>query len=277
MAYRINTNIPSMVAQRSLGKASEEQSRTMNRLSSGLRITSSSDDAAGLAISERLRGHIRSSRQAVRNTADAISLVQVAEGGLSELTNILIRLRELSVQSASDTLSDKERMFSDLEFQSLSEELDRIASVTKFNGRRLLDGSGGEYEFQVGIHNDDFEDRISFDAGEINVSTSSIGVKGLGVQSKSDAQDSLSQIDEAMMKVTGSRAMLGAVQNRLSSVSQNLTVSIEGQAATKSRIVDADYAHETSNNVRQNILVQAGIAVLAQANTKTQSVLKLIG
>ena len=203
MAYRINTNIPAMVAQRSLGKVGREQSTTLNRLSTGSRITQSSDDAAGLAISEQLKGHIRSSKQAVRNVSDGISLIQIAEGGLTELTNILIRLRELSIQSASDTLSDTERGFSDLEFQSLSSELDRISAVTKFNNKRLLDGSGDNYDLQIGIGNDDFEDRISFNAGDTDVRTSTLGVNGLSVGTKGGARESISKIDGAISKVTG--------------------------------------------------------------------------
>lgn len=277
MAYRINTNISSLVAQRSLGASEEKQSVTLNRLSTGSRITRSADDAAGLAISEKLRGDIRSSRQAERNVSDGVSLIQIAEGGLNELTNILIRLKELSVQSASDTVSDTERGFSDIEFQSLKDELNRITSVTKFNGIRLLDGSGDYFEIQAGIGNDDFEDRIAFDASEADVRTVKLGVDSLGVSSKLKAQEGLDKLDDAISSVAGSRAIIGAVHSRLNSATLNLQFSIENQAAARSRISDADYAKESSENARQNILVQTGTAVLAQANLQSQSALKLLG
>ena len=277
MAYRINTNISSLTAQRFLNKTSDEQSKTLNRLSTGSRINRSADDAAGLAIGEQLKGSIRSSRQAVRNTSDAVSLIQVAEGGLNELTNILIRLRELSIQSSSDTLSNKERSLSDIEFQQLTKELDRISSVTRFNGKNLLDGSGEKYEFQVGIKNDSFLDRIHFDSQRIDVTASSLDIDGLNVSKKENARDSLEKIDQAMSKIVEGRAELGAIHNRLTSASKNLEISIENQSEAKSRIMDTDYAVESSNNVRNNILVQTGTAVLAQTNLASQSALKLIG
>ncbi|MCY4643927.1 MAG: flagellin [Bacteriovoracales bacterium] len=277
MSYRINTNVSAMVAQRSLSRTNKEQGVTFNRLSTGSRITKSSDDSAGLAISEKLRSHIRSSTQAVRNTADGISMLQVAEGGLNELTNILIRLRELAIQASSDTLADVEREFTDVEFQNLVEEIDRITAVTEFNGRKLLDGTGDVYDIQVGIKNDDFEDRISFNAGESNVKASSLGIDGLGVSKKADAHGSLDKIDTAITKVTGTRANLGAIQNRLSSATENLRISIENQSFARSRIADTDYALESSNNVRYSILSQAGTAVLAQANTRGQWALQLLG
>lgn len=277
MSYRINTNISSLVSQRFLEKANDEQSKTLDRLSTGSRITRSSDDVAGLAIGEQLKGNIRSFQQAVRNTADAVSLVQIAEGGLNELSNIITRLRELSIQSSSDTLSDNERGLVDIEFQQLVKEVDRITSVTEFNGRKLLNGSGEEYEFQVGIHNNDFSDRIHFDTGLIDTTSSSLGLEGLRVSGKVDAQDGLAKLDEAMLKVVGGRAELGAIHNRLTTASENLGISIENQSAARSRIMDTDYAVESSNNVKSNILVQAGTAVLSQANSKAQSALKLIG
>ena len=266
-----------MVAQRSLRNSSEEQSTTLNRLSTGSRITRSADDAAGFAISEKLRGHIQSSQQAVRNIADGVSLIQIAEGGLNELTNILIRLRELSIQASSDTISNTEREFTDIEFQALTKELDRIAAITEFNGQKLLDGSGDVYEIQVGISNDDFEDRISFNAGENDVRTKGLGVNGLGISRKEKAQGGLDRIDDAITKIAGSRARMGAIQNRLNSASFNLQVSIENQSEAKSRISDADYALESSNRARHSILVQTGTAVLAQANLQGQAALKLIG
>ena len=227
MGFRINTNISSMIAQRALESVNEEHSSTLNKLSTGSRITKASDDSAGLAISEKLKAHIRSSRQAVRNTADGISLIQIAEGGLDEITKILIRLRELSMQSSSDTISDNERDFVDIEFQNLVREVERISSVTEFNGRRLLDGSGSTYEIQVGIKNNDFQDRIKFHSGKTNVKASRLGIAGLNVASKKDAQENLDTLDEALQTISGNRATLGAVQNRLNSAIQNLQISIE--------------------------------------------------
>ena len=277
MGFRINTNVSSMIAQRALGSVNEEHSSTLNRLSTGSRITKASDDSAGLAISEKLRAHIRSSKQAVRNTADGISLIQIAEGGLNEITKILIRLRELSIQSSSDTISNKERDFVDIEFQNLIREIERISAVTEFNGRRLLDGSGQTYDIQVGIKNDDFQDRIKFHSGESNVRTSNLGIDDLNVTTKKDAQGNLDTLDEALQTVSGNRATLGAVQNRLNSAVQNLQISIENQSIARSRIADTDYALESSNNVRENVLINAGTAILAQSNMQGQAALKLLG
>ena len=277
MGFRINTNVSSMIAQRALEGVNEEHSSTLNRLSTGSRITKASDDSAGLAISEKLRAHIRSSKQAVRNTADGISLIQIAEGGLNEITKILIRLRELSIQSSSDTISDKERDFVDIEFQNLIREIERISAVTEFNGRRLLDGSGQTYDIQVGIKNDDFQDRIKFHSGESNVRTSNLGIDDLNVTTKKDAQGNLDTLDEALQTVSGNRATLGAVQNRLNSAVQNLQISIENQSIARSRIADTDYALESSNNVRENVLINAGTAILAQSNMQGQAALKLLG
>ena len=277
MGFRINTNVSSMIAQRALGSVNEEHSSTLNRLSTGSRITKASDDSAGLAISEKLRAHIRSSKQAVRNTADGISLIQIAEGGLNEITKILIRLRELSIQSSSDTISNKERDFVDIEFQNLIREIERISAVTEFNGRRLLDGSGQTYDIQVGIKNNDFQDRIKFHSGESNVRTSNLGIDDLNVTTKQDAQGNLDTLDEALQTVSGNRATLEAVQNRLNSAVQNLQISIENQSIARSRIADTDYALESSNNVRENVLINAGTAILAQSNMQGQAALKLLG
>lgn len=213
----------------------------------------------------------------MRNVSDGISLLQIAEGGMNELTNILIRLRELSVQAASDTISDTERGFSDIEFQSLQEELDRITAVTEFNGRKLLNGTGGVYDLQVGIGNNSFEDRIRFRAGDTDVTTSTLGVGELSVATKENAQEGIENIDEAISKVAGSRAMIGAMHNRLNAAAENLNISIENQSSARSRISDTDYAAEVSNNVRSNILVQSGTSVLSQANVQNQAALKLLG
>lgn len=277
MGLRINTNPTSLSAQRTLGVNSDAQARSLGKLSSGTRIVRSADDAAGLAISEKLKAQIRGQAQAERNANDGISMIQTAEGGLSEIGNILIRMRELSVQAASDTVGDSERSFTDLEYQNLKQEIERISQVTEFNGKKLLDGTGDTYNFQIGINNDDFQDRINFNTEFINSTVSNLGVDGLSISDKEGAQTGLASLDEAIQKVSGQRAELGAKQNRLTSTVQNLQISSENLSAANSRIRDTDYAQETANNTRLNILSAAGTSVLAQSNQQGQNALKLIG
>ncbi|PIP93267.1 MAG: flagellin FliC [Bdellovibrio sp. CG12_big_fil_rev_8_21_14_0_65_39_13] len=277
MGLRINTNVTSLSAQRTLGVNNADQAKSLNKLSSGTRIVRSADDAAGLAISEKLRAQIRGTNQAERNANDGISMIQTAEGGLNEVSNILVRLRELAVQSASDTVGDSERAFTDLEYQNLKQEVDRISQVTEFNGKKLLNGAGETYDFQIGINNDAFQDRISFNTEMLNSTLSSLGVDGVAVNSKEGAQESLNMLDDAIQKVSGQRAELGAKQNRLTSTIQNLQISSENLSAANSRIRDTDYAAETAQNARLNILNAAGTSVLAQSNAQGQGALKLIG
>jgi flagellin len=277
MGFRINTNISSLSAQRSLGKSNAASQSTLAKLSSGTRITKSADDAAGLAISEKLKANIRSSQQADRNANDGISMVQTAEGGLDEVSSMLTRLRELSIQSASDTVGDTERSFTDMEYQNLKQEIERISQVTEFNGTKLLDGSADKLDFQIGINNNDFQDRISYDAQLTNSSMESLGIDGIGVSSKEGAQESLATIDSAIENISGQRANLGALQNRLVSTSNNLQTSVENLSAANSRIRDVDYAKASADNARNNILNQAGTSVLAQANAQGQNALRLIG
>jgi flagellin len=198
MGLRINTNVPSLSARRTLGVNNTEQAKTLGKLSSGSRIVRSADDAAGLAISEKLKAQVRSTNQAERNANDGISLIQTAEGGLTEVSSILIRLRELAIQSSSDTVGDSERKFTDLEYQNLKSEVERISQVTEFNGKKLLNGAGEQYDFQIGINNNDFNDRISYNAQLTNSTASALGVDGLNVSTKADAQGSLEQIDAAI-------------------------------------------------------------------------------
>ena len=259
-----------------MGVSSRQQESSLAKLASGTRITKAGDDAAGLAISEKLKANIRGSRQATRNAGDGISMVQTAEGGLNEVSNILIRLRELSVQSASDTIGDQERSFSNNEFQHLTKEVDRLANTTKFNGLDLLTGEGDSLDFQIGIHNDDFNDRIKYEPQLTSAKTSDLGIEGLTVESKGDAQGNLEKIDNALFSVNGSRASLGALQNRLQSTINNLEVKVENLSSANSRIRDTDVAQESSNLSKQNILTQAGTSVLAQANVSKQAALKLI-
>lgn len=277
MGFRINTNVSSLSAQRALSTTSRNQSNTLSKMSSGSRIVKSSDDAAGLAISEKLRGQIRSSAQADRNANDGISLVQTAEGGLNEVSNMLTRLRELAIQSASDTVGDQERTFSNMEYQNLKKEIERISQVTEFNGRKLLDGSGGNVDFQIGIKNDAFQDRISFDSTMTNTSVENLGIGEVGVTTKENAQNSLDTIDKATQVVSGQRAALGAIQNRLIATSNNLQVTQENLSAANSRIRDVDYAEVAAQNAKNQILSSAGTAVLAQANAQGQGALRLLG
>jgi len=277
MGFRINTNVSSIAAQRSLSVNNRKSADTLAKMSSGTRITKSSDDAAGLAISEKLKAQIRSTNQANRNANDGISLVQTAEGGLNEISSMLTRLRELSIQSASDTVGDKERSFTNMEYQNLKSEIERISQVTEFNGRKLLNGEGGKVDFQIGINNDDFQDRISFDSNDTNAGMDALEISELDVSSKEGAQESLANIDAATQMISGQRANLGAIQNRLVSTSNNLEVSTENLSAANSRIRDVDYAKVSAENATNNILSQAGTSVLAQANAQGQNALRLIG
>lgn len=277
MGIRINTNVASLAAQRALGITKNNLDGNLRKLSSGERITRSADDAAGLAISEKLKGHIRGLRQAKRNSDDGISLIQTAEGGLNEISSIIIRLRELSVQAASDTVGDTERGFSNIEFQNLLEEVQRISKGSEFNGRKLLDGSGGLVEIQVGIHNDPTNDRIKYDSTETDATLESLGLTGESIGSKEGAQLSLSKLDDALVRINGTRAKLGALQNRLQSASNNISITEENFSAANSRIRDVDVASETADMAKNNILSQAGVSVLAQANQAPNFALKLIG
>ncbi|MBY0412658.1 MAG: flagellin FliC [Bdellovibrionales bacterium] len=277
MGLRINTNTQSLRAQSAMSKVEMQKSESMAKLSTGTRINKAGDDAAGLAISEKLKANIRGSQQATRNAGDGISLIQTAEGGLNETSNILIRLRELSVQAASDTVGDTERKFADLEFQHLTQEVDRIAASTQFNGKQLLTGEGEDMEFQIGIMNDAKNDRLTYKPQDTSAKASSLGIDGLGVQSKVSAQENLEKIDSAINNVNGNRASLGALQNRLQSTISNLETRTENLAAANSRIRDTDVASESAELAKANILSAASISVLSQANNSGSSALKLIG
>lgn len=275
--FRINTNVSSLAAQRHLGNTKTELDSSMRKLSSGERITRAGDDAAGLAISEKLKANIRSLGQAKRNAGDGISLIQTAEGGLSEVSNIVIRLRELAMQTASDTVGDTEREFSNIEFQQLKDEIQRITQSAEFNGRKLLDGTGGIADIQIGIKNDAFNDRISYDSSKIASTLEDLGIGGELVADKESSQMALSKLDDAIVKINGNRAELGALQNRLQSVTNSIGITEENLSAANSRIRDVDVANESARLTRSNILAQAGTSVLAQANQTPQLALKLIG
>ncbi len=276
MGLRINTNVSALAAMRTLGQNKQALDGSLERLASGSRINRAGDDAAGLAISENLRASIRGFRQAKRNAQDGVSMIQVTEGGLNEISNMIIRLRELAIQAASDTIGDKERSFTDREFQALKSEIERIADSTNFNGNPLLNGKAGIFEIQVGIQNNPLNDRIVYNAENANVTLESLGLVGESVATKVGAQTTLSALDDSLMRVNSVRADLGAMQNRLQSTINSLAISDENLSAANSRIRDADLALEVSDMTKNNILMQAGISVLGQANAQAQSALKLL-
>lgn len=277
MGMRITTNVPSLNAQRTLASSQRNIQNSMNQLASGSRINKAADDAAGLAISENLKGQIRSYGQASRNANDGISMVQVAEGGLTEIGNIVTRIRELGIQASSDTVGDKERTYLNMEVGQLKSELDRIAQTTRFGTTNLLDGTAPKFDIQVGIFNDEFQDRISFDSSEINATLGTLGLDGVDLSSKSAAQESLSALDEAQSTIAGYRANLGALQNRFQSTVDNLAIQNENLSAANSRIRDTDMALASSEATRNQVLLNASTSVLSQANAQPQLALKLIG
>jgi flagellin len=276
MGLRINTNTASLNAQRNLRTSKLGLDKSLERLSSGYRINRAGDDAAGLAISENLRAQIRGLKQASRNAQDGVSLIQVAEGSLNEISNILVRLRELAVQAASDTIGPVERQFLNVEYDQLVSEVDRIADGTEFNGTLLLSGTGSILDFQVGTRNDPNIDRLSFDASKADANSAALGVNLTSVADKASAQNSLSAIDSAIVSVSAMRADFGAIQNRLQSTINNLAVSVENMAAANSRIRDVDVAEETAEMTMNNVLMNAGTSVLAQANQTSQVALGLL-
>jgi flagellin len=276
MGLRINTNVASLNAQRNLMGTKAGLDKSLEKLSSGYRINRAGDDAAGLAISENLRAQIRGLKQASRNAQDGVSLVQVAEGGLNEISSIMIRLRELAVQAASDTIGPVERQFLNVEYDQLVSETDRIAAGTEFNGTKLLSGTGSVLDFQVGTRNDPNIDRLSFDASKADANSAALGVNLTSVADKASAQNSLAAIDAAIVSVSAMRADFGAIQNRLQSTIGNIAISTENLSAANSRIRDVDIAEETAEMTKNNILLQAGTSVLAQANQTSNSALALL-
>ncbi|WP_374031024.1 flagellin [Bdellovibrio bacteriovorus] len=277
MGMRVTTNISALNAQRNLVGSQRQINDSMAKLASGSRINKAADDAAGLAISEGLKAQIRSAAQAQRNANDGISMVQTAEGGLNEIGNIVVRLRELGIQAASDTVGETERGMLDKEVQQLKSEIQRIASVTTWGTTKLLDGSSPKFDFQVGLFNNSEEDRISFNASENVATLDALGLSGVDFSTKEGAQEALGMLDNAQTSISGTRANLGALQNRLTSTVDNLGVAQENLSAANSRIRDTDVAQASSEMTRNNILLQAGTSTLAQANQSNQLALKLIG
>jgi flagellin len=307
MGLRIRTNVASLNAQRRLGNSTDALQNSSNKLASGERINKAADDAAGLAISENLRADVRSLNQARRNALDGVSLVQTAEGGLMETTNMLTRLRELAVQSASDTVGNTERGFLNQEYQALKSEIDRIANSTEFNGTRLLTGvtelpedlqtGGNPYPLEIQVSKDyyptedaldkanpvniikiDLQNLNAFSTGEnsLQLNESVNGEELAGIDTKQSSQLSISRLDTAITKVNEYRAYLGSIQNRLGSTISNLGVQVENLDTARSRIRDTDFAAETAEYTKANILQQSGIATLAQANSQPQVALQLL-
>lgn len=277
MGMRINTNMSSINAQRNLRSNTSMLAGSSEKLASGNRVNKSADDAAGLAISENLGASVRSLQQSGRNAQDGISFIQVAEGGMNEVGNMIIRLRELGVQAASDTIGNNERGYLDNEAQHLKLEIQRIAQGTEYNGTKLLSGEGDQLDFQIGIKNDEFLDRISYDPSQTNVSVDSLGIDGISVKEKGDAQESLSALDNALVVLNANRASLGALQNRMFSTISNTEIAIENFSAAKGRIKDADYGEVSANLARDTVKAQAATSVLAQANAGSGMALKLLG
>jgi len=273
MGLRINTNIASLTAQKNLATLSGRLQGNIAPLSSGLRIASASDDAAGLGLSERMRSHITSYQIAGRNAQDGVSLAQTEEAALNEVSNMLIRMRELAMQSTNGVLSDDpDRDVLDDEFQSLVNEIDRIASETEFAGVQLLDGSVATTSIQVGLDSGETIDIINQDA-----TASTLGIDSLDVQTASNADSALATLDDAIDDVNASRGSLGAVQNRLTSAMANIDALRENLSAAESRIRDVDVASESADLTRNSILQQAATSVLAQANVQPQLALSLLG
>jgi flagellin len=268
MALSVNTNIMSLSAQRNLSRTQTGLATSIERLSSGLRVNSAKDDAAGLAIATRIDAQVRGLNVAIRNAGDAISLSQTAEGGLNEITNMLQRMRELAVQSANATNSTSDRANLDAEYQALNSEITRQVGATTFNGIAIIGSGAGAQDFQVGANSGD----------TITVTTADVSAAAAGgdILNVGNANTALGAIDTAMDLVTTNRALYGATQNRFQSVINNLQVASENQSAARGRIMDADFAMETANMTRFQILQQAGTAMVAQANAVPQSVLSLL-
>ena len=290
MGMRIRTNVPAITAQRFMSDNRDAMNKNLERLSSGYRINKSADDAAGLAISEGLRGKIRGLNVAKRNANDAVSMVQVAEGSMNEMTNILIRLRELTVQSSTDTLGEKERSYLNREYTQLADELDRIGNSTEFNGIKIFDKNSerNELVIQVGTNGTKPEeniDTISVNIAGLKFNTEDLGIgkgseigalegeKGPGL---SEISSKLSVLDNALTKIASERATLGSVQSRLGSALSNLSINVENMETAKSRIKDVDFASETAELTQNRILTSSTTAVLQQANQMPEQVLQLL-
>jgi flagellin len=274
MGLRISTNIASINAQRQLGTQQKRAQHALAALSSGSRIVSAADDAAGLAISENIKGQNRGNKVARNNAFNAISLIQTSEGGLNEINNILVRVRELGVQAASDNIGDTEREFLNAEAEQILMEADRIARTTRFGSRTLLDGTGEEMEFHVGPSGD--EDNIIRYQLKADATLGALGMDGVSIADKDSARDTLQQVDEGLIALGKLRADFGAVQSRLEATVSNLDIQYENLAAANSRLRDADVAYETAEMTSASVLQNAAVSVLAQANQQGGMALRLL-
>jgi len=273
MALTVRTNIASMMASGQLNRTSKSLTATLGRVSSGYRINSAADDAAGLGVATNLETTTISQRQGIRNANDGISIIQTAESATNEVTDILQRMRELAIQSASETLDNDERAYIEDEFDQLQEEMARIASVTEFNGIALASGTTTQLDVQVGVY-DATSSRITIQLGDLQTST--LGVDGLSLATVTQAQAAIDSIDNALGTVNSVRSQLGAVQNRIESAISNATIYVEALSGAESQIKDADFATETADLTKFQIMQQAGVAALAQAKGINQSVISLL-
>jgi flagellin len=276
MALVVNTNTASLNAINNLNRTNRDLTGTYSRISSGMRISRAADDAAGLGVAESLETQSTSGRQAMRNTNDGISIIQTAEGATEQVSDILVRMRELAVQSSSETLADDERAYIQTEFEQLSDEIDRIAAATTFNGVALADGTNTSLDVQVGINNT-ADDRISLTLGDLTAATLGVDTAGADLSTVTGAQAAIDTFDVALDSVSSIRSDLGAVQNRLDSALSNMETYVENLEGAESQIRDADFAYETAELAKQQILQQAGVSVLAQAKNMNQGVLNLLG
>ncbi|MBH3386254.1 MULTISPECIES: flagellin domain-containing protein [Pseudomonas] len=282
MALTVNTNTTSLGIQKNLNRASDALSTSMTRLSSGLKINSAKDDAAGLQIATRMTSQIRGQTMAIKNANDGISIAQTAEGAMQEQTNILQRMRELAVQSRNDSNSEEDRNALNKEFAAMSDELTRIANSTQLNGKNLLDGTAGTMTFQVGS-NTGTSNQITitlasgFDAATLSVGSGTIAISGTSANIEDNFSAAVTAIDAALQSINSSRADLGAAQNRLTSTINNLQNINENAEAARGRVQDTDFAAETAQLTKQQTLQQASTSVLAQANQLPSAVLKLLG
>jgi len=278
MGLRIKTNISSVAVQKNLRSIDEKTSQSYEKLASGKRITKSADDAAGLGIAKKMEAEVRGYQMAERNANAGISMIQVAEGGLDESSNIMTRMRELSIQAASDTVGERERGYLNLEYEQLLQEVDRISKTTTFSGSPLLTGENenGIMEFHVGAYAGE-DNKISFDAQATDATIEGLGLAGTNITDKSSAAENLAVIDEAITKVAGFRANFGSIQSRLQSTISNLGTATVNTEAARSRIEDVDVASETAKLASNNVIKNAATMTLAQANSVPNSALRLIG
>jgi len=276
MGLTVNTNLAAMSAANSLNSTQGQLSNTLARVSSGLRVTKAADDAAGSAVAMNLKTNARSGRQAIRNANDGISVIQTAESATKEVLNILDRMRELSVQSSSETLEDGERAYIDAEFHQLSDEVERIAQSSEFNDIQLSDGTNTTLDVQVGVDASS-NSRVSISLGNLTTSNLSVETSDIDLTQASTSQTAITTIDAAIDSVNSIRADYGAVQNRLESSVNNMNTYVESLSAAASQIIDADYAHETAEMTRLQVMQQAGVAALGQARGINQSVVSLLG